>query len=127
MKISFLVIVLFVFYLSISIALLTACAFQKRSRPQLDTVTGVYTPKRYRQLRVKDFPKVPSWRLEWYSNPPPSALKALTPATCHGATTSHNVIVGVGSLCYSLYRPIFLYTKALYSSLLRFFQVLSLK
>ena len=25
---------------------------------------GVYTPKRYRQLQVKDLPKVPTWRLE---------------------------------------------------------------
>src|SRR6218665_2828393 len=31
----------------------------------IDTVhVGVYTPKRYRQLQVKDLPKVPTWRLE---------------------------------------------------------------
>jgi len=27
-----------------------------------------FTPKRHRQLRVKDLPKVPTWRLEWDSN-----------------------------------------------------------
>src|SRR6218665_1945412 len=27
------------------------------------------TPKRHRQLRVKDLPKVPTWRLERNSNP----------------------------------------------------------
>src|SRR6218665_286929 len=29
-------------------------------------------PKRYRQLQVKDLPKVPTWRLERDSNPRPS-------------------------------------------------------
>src|SRR6218665_797886 len=28
-----------------------------------------FTPKRYRQLRVKDLPMVPTWRLEQDSNP----------------------------------------------------------
>src|SRR6218665_3030032 len=46
-------------------------------------------PKRYRQLRVKDLPKVPSWRLEGDSNPPPSAPKALTPTTCHHTPPPH--------------------------------------
>ena len=32
--------------------------------------------KRYRQLWVKDLPKVPTWRLEWDSNLPPSKCKA---------------------------------------------------
>src|SRR6218665_1312668 len=27
-----------------------------------------FTPKCHRQLRVKDLPKVPTWRLEWDSN-----------------------------------------------------------
>jgi len=35
-----------------------------------------FTPKRHRQLRVKDFPKVPTWRLERYSNPQPFGRKA---------------------------------------------------
>src|SRR6218665_952647 len=38
---------------------------------------GVGTPKRYRQLRVKDLPKVPTWWLEWDSNLRPSGRKAL--------------------------------------------------
>jgi len=33
---------------------------------------GVYTPKRYRQLQVKDLPKVPTWQLERDSNLRPS-------------------------------------------------------
>ena len=46
----------------------------------IDTV-GVYTPKRYRQLQVKDLPKVLTWRLEWDSNLRPSGRKALNPTT----------------------------------------------
>ena len=37
-----------------------------------------FTPKRHRQLRVKDLPKVPTWRLERDSNPRPSGRKAST-------------------------------------------------
>src|SRR6218665_11536 len=37
-----------------------------------------FTPKRHRQLRFKDLPKVPTWQLEWDSNPPPSGRKAST-------------------------------------------------
>ena len=39
-----------------------------RSAP--DTARS-FTPKRHRQLFVKDLPKVPTWRLEWESNPRP--------------------------------------------------------
>ena len=35
----------------------------------IDTVSGVYTPKRYRQLQVKDLPKVSTWRLARDLNP----------------------------------------------------------
>src|SRR6218665_2725702 len=41
----------------------------------IDTV-GVYMPKRYRQLQVKDLPKVLTWRLERDSNPRPSGRTA---------------------------------------------------
>src|SRR6218665_1882199 len=34
-----------------------------------DAVSVVYTPKRLRQLQVKDLPTVPTWRLERDSNP----------------------------------------------------------
>src|SRR6218665_1974304 len=30
-----------------------------------------FTPKNHRQLRVKDLPKIPTWRLKRYSNPRP--------------------------------------------------------
>ena len=39
---------------------------------------GIYTPKRYMQLWVKDLPKVPRWRLERYLNPLPLGRKAST-------------------------------------------------
>src|SRR6218665_1549996 len=35
-----------------------------------------FTSKRHRQLRVKDLPKVPTWRLERDSNPRPFGRKA---------------------------------------------------
>ena len=37
---------------------------------------GVNKPKRHRQLRVKDLPKVPTQRLEWDTNLRPSGDKA---------------------------------------------------
>jgi len=37
-----------------------------------------FTRKRHRQLRVKDFPKVPTWRLERDSNPRPSGRQVST-------------------------------------------------
>src|SRR6218665_946454 len=43
----------------------------------IDTV-GVYTPKRYRQLQVKDFPIVPTWWLERDSKPRSFGRKAST-------------------------------------------------
>ena len=44
-----------------------------RSAPKITLILcGNFTPKRHRQLRVKDLPKVPTWRLEWDSNPRPS-------------------------------------------------------
>ena len=57
-----------VLYLFIYIALLIARAFHKRSRLQHCYYVGVNTPKRYRQLRVRDFPKVSTWRLQWESH-----------------------------------------------------------
>src|SRR6218665_1330838 len=60
-------------YLSISIALLTHSLSLSEALPTtaIDTV-GVYTPKHYRLLLVKDFSKVPTWHLELDSNPRPS-------------------------------------------------------
>src|SRR6218665_2235304 len=42
-----------------------------------------FTPKRHRQLRVKDSPRVPTWRLERDPNPRPSDRKASTPPMPH--------------------------------------------
>ena len=59
-------IVLYLLYLSISVALLTAWTFQKHSQLQIGNwhCVGVYTPKCYRQLQVKDLPMVLTWQLE---------------------------------------------------------------
>jgi len=35
----------------------------------------------YKQLRVKDLPIVPTWRLEWYTNQRPSSPMALNTTT----------------------------------------------
>ena len=42
-----------------------------------------FTPKRHRQLWVKDLPKVPTWPLKRDSYPQPSGRKALTLPMCH--------------------------------------------
>ena len=44
-----------------------------------------FTPKRHRQLRVKDLPKVPTWRLELTSNPRPSDRKVSAQPMRHHA------------------------------------------
>ena len=63
----------------------SGCFYSASSSPPLlwgvpdysiDAVDGVNKPNLYRQLRVKDFPKVPSWRPECDSNLRPSGRKA---------------------------------------------------
>src|SRR6218665_2038937 len=50
---------------------------QRRSRRSTDPMLrGNFTPKRHRQLRVKDLPMVPTWRLEQDSNPRSFGRKA---------------------------------------------------
>jgi len=44
-----------------------------------------FTPKRHRQLRMKDLPKVPMWRLERDSNLRPFGRKASNLPTSHHA------------------------------------------
>src|SRR6218665_561618 len=44
-----------------------------------------FMPKRHRQLRGKDFPKVPTWRLKWNWNPSPFGRKAPNLPTSHHA------------------------------------------
>src|SRR6218665_3913064 len=47
------------------------------------TIVGVNTPMRYRQLHVKDLPKVPTWRLKWDSNLPASECNVLNLPLSH--------------------------------------------
>ena len=49
-----------------------------------------FTPKRHRQLWVKDSPKIPTWRLERESNPWPFRRKASTLPMCHPRPTNVN-------------------------------------
>ena len=72
-----------VLYLSISIALLSAWAIQELSRLQQWHCVKVNTPKRCRQQRVKDLPKVLTWQIEWDPNLRPSGWKAPNPPLSH--------------------------------------------
>ena len=47
----------------------------------MDTVCWSCTPKRHRQLRVKNLPKVPTWWIERDSNPLPYERKTLVEST----------------------------------------------
>src|SRR6218665_2587160 len=91
MNLCIIVLYFFVLYLSISIALLTALAFQKRSRPQQLKLCRSYMPKRYRQ----DLPKV-----KQDLNPLPSGRKTSTLPMRHHATLKHCafLVVPEGSL-----------------------------
>ena len=72
-----------------SIALLSAWAIQKHSRLQHWYCIGVNTLKRYRQLRVKDLPKVPMWQV------------GFEPATYHWATTPHKACPEAATLNFT--------------------------
>jgi len=61
----------------------TTTGTPRRSRLLHRYCVGVNTPKRYRQLSVKDLPKVPMWWLEWDLRL--SALKALNLPLSHHA------------------------------------------
>ena len=56
-----------------------------------------FTPKRHRKLRVKDLPKVPSWRLERNSNPWPFGRKAtnlsMNHSACHALLVKHTFLL----------------------------------
>src|SRR6218665_3111174 len=60
----------------IPIAPLQTTTTLRRSRLQHGYCGVVNTPMIYMQLRVKDLPKVPTWQLEWDSNPRPSGRNA---------------------------------------------------
>jgi len=64
------------FILDISIAPLQVCYYSKALPTTALILCLSFIPKRHRQLRVKDLPKVLTWRLEWDSNVQPSACKA---------------------------------------------------
>ena len=49
------------------------------------TLCWSYTPMRHRQLRVKDLPKIPTWRLERDLNPQPFGWKAANLPMSHHA------------------------------------------
>src|SRR6218665_3038470 len=68
------------FIQAISIAPLQSATTQKRSRHSTDRplLCRSFSPNLHRQLRVKDLPKVPTWRVERNSNPRPSGRKAST-------------------------------------------------
>ena len=58
---------------------ISVAPLQVHYRSALDTARILcrsFTPKRHRQLRAKDLPKVPTWRLEPDSNPRPVGRKA---------------------------------------------------
>src|SRR6218665_1745125 len=54
-----------------------------------------FTPKRHRQLRVKDLPKVPTCRPERESNPEPFGRKATNLPMSHHAPLSIIIIITV--------------------------------
>ena len=79
----------------ISIALLSV-HYYSEALPITALIGLLYhTPERYRQLRVKDLPKVLTWRLVRYSNLRPSGRKAPNlPLSLHSSHLSR--------LCFSL-------------------------
>src|SRR6218665_3605203 len=95
-----------VLYLSISVALLTACVFQKRSRPQKLTLSEFSLPKCYRQQLVKDLRMVPTWRLERGSNLRLSGRKTSTLPMRHHKLVYRPMYVYM-FLCFSLHVSMF--------------------
>src|SRR6218665_1609070 len=56
-------------------------------------------PKCYRQLQVKDLPKVPRWWLEWYSNLQPSVHKAPNLPLSHHTLQYYTMISKLRNTC----------------------------
>ena len=59
----------YAFIQAIYIAPLQVHNYSEALPTQHEYCVGVNTPKRHRQLRVKNLPKVPTWWLEWDSYP----------------------------------------------------------
>src|SRR6218665_1532461 len=75
-----------------------------RSRLQHGYCVEVNPPKHYVQLRVKDLPKVLTWRLKWDSNRRPSGRKApLQPSITGTVSFIHSFIqaISIRILCRS--------------------------
>jgi len=107
-----------VLYLSISISLLTAKASQKRCRHSNWHCVRAYTPKRYRQLQVKDLSKVPTWRLERHSDPLHSINAPPCPTT--GETCASGLSSEPNICCISLLHvvtPMVIFSFIFYNSL----------
>src|SRR6218665_953257 len=78
-----------------------------------------FTPKRHRQLRVKDLPKVTTWRQERDSNPRPSGRKASALPMCHlsicDPISPNNLVFPTPNIFYKstpVSRPIYMYMYA---------------
>src|SRR6218665_3957199 len=71
------------FIQTISIVPLQVHCYSEALLTQHGYCVGVSTPKCHRQLRIKDLPKVPTWRLERDSNPQPFGRKASNLPTRH--------------------------------------------
>ena len=68
--------------------------------------------KRHRQLQVKNLPKVPTWRLEWDSNPWPFGRKAANLpmshfAHCNSSKSSYNSLC-IDPNAYSIHIHLFI-------------------
>src|SRR6218665_3398818 len=50
--------------------------YYSKALPTQNGYCRSFTPKRHRQLRMKNLPKVPTWRLKRDSNPRPFGRKA---------------------------------------------------
>jgi len=63
-----------------------------------------FTPKSHRQLRVKDLPNDPTWRLQRYSNPRPFGRKASNLPMSHHAPhiINTNINISQGVICRGL-------------------------
>src|SRR6218665_1855356 len=73
------------FIQAISIAPLQVHDYSEALPTQHGYCVGRFTPKRHRQLRVKDLSKVSMWRPEWDSNPRPFLRKATNLPMSHHA------------------------------------------
>src|SRR6218665_2284775 len=65
-----------------------------------------FTPRRHRQLRVKDLPMVPTWRLERDSNPGPSGRQLSTLPMGHRVQRRVSLSLSLFSLSLCLFMSV---------------------